>query len=143
MSKIANKRKKKTKGKMKMKTEKGIGGGVFCKLYGDTVRNRVLEHFLANYETDFAAPDVAAEKEASKPQTYLIIEDLVKEGILIKSRMVGRTQLYKLNRKNKMSIFLLNNFEKSLKTVFDDDVKENSFHSTGSSRALAMSAKHC
>ena len=126
-----------------MNEKKGVGLGVFCKLYGDTVRNRVLEHFLANYETDFAAPDVASEKETSKPQTYLVIEDLVKEGILIKSRMVGRTQLYKLNRKSKMTLFLLKNFEESLKTVFNEDIKENSSHSTGSPRALAMSARHC
>lgn len=123
------------------KIKKTIGAGVFCELYGDTARNRILEHFLANYETDFAAPDVAKEKNISKPQTYLIIEDLIKENILIKSRLVGKTQLYRLNMKNKITAFLLKNFEESLKLVFDDEKLKS--HTSFGTKSFQLSAKHC
>ena len=61
----------------------------------------------------------------------------------MKSRMVGRTQLYKLNRKNKMTVFLLKNFEESLKMVFDKKTDENQSHTTESPRVFAMGARPC
>lgn len=42
----------------------------FCELYGDSIRNRILERLLENQGLDFAAGDLAKEVGISRPKAY-------------------------------------------------------------------------
>ena len=74
-----------------------IKPGMFCKVYGSGLRNRVLEYMLEFGELDFAAGDIAKEIGISRPKTYQIIAELELQKIIKKSRVVSGTQLYVLN----------------------------------------------
>lgn len=71
--------------------------GVFCEIYGTTPRNRILEFFLEGRELDFGIGDVAAEIEMNRATCYNTMKELLEEGLIIPTRKIGKTQLYKIN----------------------------------------------
>ena len=82
----------------------------FCTVYGNTIRNRVLEYVLQSKEIDFGIGDMARNIGISRPKAYQVVEEFQKRGIFIKSRIIGRTQLYCLNRKSAMGELFLKDF---------------------------------
>lgn len=128
------------------RTKNILGAGVFCEVYGDNPRNRVLEHFLALRESDIAVSELLDLLGLSKPTVYATFEELLNSKIILKSRIIGKTQLYKLNMKSKKVKLLIKSFDECLKYAInkEDEEKEiNSHSSTSSSRTFALSAKHC
>ena len=97
--------------------------GLFCKLYGKTLRNKVLEYMLEMGELDFAVGDLAEETDISRPKAYDIIEKLEKEGIVKKTRKVSKTRLYSLDHTNKKVELLEKSFHECLKIAVGDVVK--------------------
>lgn len=95
-------------------------GGAFCKTYGCTISNRVLEYMLENQDMDFAVSDMAKEIEISKPKAYEIIDNYEKKGYIQKSRLVGKTQLFILNKNNRRVKLFLSDFKECLKIVADE-----------------------
>ena len=71
--------------------------GEFAKICGPTPRNIILEFFLALRTLDYGIGDVAEDCGLSRATTYNTIAELLKEKLIVPSRIVGRTQLYKLN----------------------------------------------
>jgi len=71
--------------------------GEFAKICGPTPRNIILEFFLALRTLDYGIGDIAEECGLNRATTYNTMSELIKEKLIIHSRMVGRTQLYKLN----------------------------------------------
>ena len=94
--------------------------GAFCKVYGQTLRNKVLEFILEMGELDFAVSDILEEVNISKPKLYEIIKELEEENIIIKSREVGGTQLYILNIESKKVDVLIKSFNDCLKIVIEE-----------------------
>ena len=94
--------------------------GTFCKIYGKSLRNRVLEFILELRELDFAVSDILEEINISKPKLYQIIKELEEENIIKKSREVSRTQLFILNKKDEKVKLLIKSFNECLKTVIDE-----------------------
>lgn len=81
--------------------------GEFCNTFGTTGRNRVIEFFLEGRELDFGLGDVAERTGLIRATAYNVADELLKEGILVLSRKVGRTQLYKLNlAEPKVKVFI-------------------------------------
>lgn len=97
--------------------------GCFCEVYGITLENRILEHILICQGTDWAVGDMAKELKISRPKTYEVINQLEKKGIVKKSRIIGRTQLYTLNTENSLSKIYMRNFNECLQMVVDEHTK--------------------
>ena len=74
--------------------------GEFCKVIGISPKNRILEFLLASRGIDYGIGDIARETKVNRITAYLTINKLIKQNILTKTRIVGRTQLYMLNSKN-------------------------------------------
>ncbi len=91
--------------------------GIFCELYGETVHNQILEYVLENMDIDFAVCDMVKEIGVSKPRAYQIIDNLLSSKIVKKSRIIGGTQLYKLNKNNSKSKILIKHFKDCLKII--------------------------
>lgn len=91
--------------------------GAFCELFGATARNRVLEIFLEGREVDNGLGNVAEEAKLNRASVYNVASGLLKHGIIIPSRIVGRTQLYKLNSKNDEAKLLSKSFDDALRLV--------------------------
>ena len=118
---------------------------IFCEVYGDNPRNRVLEHLLAIRESDFAVTELLEVLGLSKPTIYSTFEELLESNIIIKSRIIGKTQLYKLNIKSKKVKLLLNSFDGCLSyAIHKDDETEKAISTvSGGCKSCAVSAKHC
>ena len=99
--------------------------GAFCETYGNTIPNRILEYLMENEDLDFAVGDMAKELEISKPKAYEIIGKFEKNGYLKKSRIVGKTQLYILNKENSRVKLFLNDFKECLRIVVEENSEES------------------
>ena len=94
--------------------------GEFARVFGATPRNRILEFFLALRTLDYAIGDVARECSLNRATTYNTMAELAHEGIVVPSRVVGRTQLYKLNMAKDTVKKLLEVFDLLLAKVADE-----------------------
>lgn len=74
--------------------------GEFCNTFGASPKNRILEFFLEAEGLDFGIGDVAEETGLNRATAYNVIAELVEEKVIIPTRVLGRTQLYKLNLGN-------------------------------------------
>ena len=99
-----------------------IKPGMFCKVYGNGLRNRVLEYMLEFGELDFAVGDMAKEIGISRPKTYQIISELEMQNIIKKSRIVSGTQLYVLNDESLQVKLLKKSFRDCLKLVIEEEL---------------------
>lgn len=94
---------------------------VFCEVYGDTLQNRIWSFILVfQGGTDFAVSDAAEDAGISRPKAYEIIAEFEKKGYVKKSRIIGKTQLYKLNKENPIVRIHLRNFNECLKMVIEE-----------------------
>jgi len=75
--------------------------GEFCRVFGVTPRNRVLEFFLACRELDFTIGNVIKETGLGRATAYDTTEELIREKYVIPTRKVAGGQLYKLDLKKK------------------------------------------
>ena len=105
--------------------------GIYCEVYGNTIQNRVIEYLLENQDLNIAVGDMAKEIKISKPKGYEIIKDFEKKGYIKKSRIVGKTQLYILNKDNRRVKLFLKGFKECLKIIIEENAeKENPVQKT-------------
>ena len=101
--------------------------GTFCETYGDTIRNRFLEYLLENQDLDIALGDAAKEIKASRPKVYEIAFEFLGKKYLKKSRIVGKTQMYKLNKENIRVKLFLKDFKDCLRIVVEEKGEDRAF----------------
>ncbi|MBU0459649.1 MAG: helix-turn-helix domain-containing protein [Nanoarchaeota archaeon] len=94
--------------------------GTFCETYGTTIENRVLEHLLENQDLDIAVGDMAKELDISRPKAYEVIKEFESKEFVVKSRVIGKTQLYKLNKDNIRVKIFLRNFDECLQLIIEE-----------------------
>lgn len=101
--------------------------GAFCETYGGTIPNRILEYLMETEDLDFAVGDMAKELEISKPKAYEVISEFEKKGYVNKTRIVGKTQLYTLNKANLRVKLFLKDFKECLRIVAEEHSEENDY----------------
>lgn len=89
-----------------MEKEDRMMRGVFIGLFGETPRNKILEFLLEMKGLDFTIGDISREVEINRATTYNVMEELIKEKIVVATRKISGAQAYKLN-KNKEEVKLL------------------------------------
>lgn len=89
--------------------------GLFCKVFGNTPRNKILEFFLEIRNVDYGIADIARNLEMNKATAYNISAGLIKQKILIPARTIGKTQTYKLNKEDFKVKMLMKTFDNILK----------------------------
>lgn len=113
--------------------------GKFCEVYGENITNKVLEYLLENQDLDIAVGDLAKEVKVSRPKAYEVIYEFLKKGYVRKTRVVGKTQLYILDKRNKVVKLFLRNFKECLKLVLEET--EFNHRAGSSARVGSVSAK--
>lgn len=98
--------------------------GMFCDVYGVTLTNLVLEYLLENQSLGIAVGDTAKELGISRPKAYQIINEFEEKGYVVKYRIIGRTQLYKLNKENQCVKLIIHAFDECIKMVMDEYSKK-------------------
>lgn len=80
---------------------------VLSELFGDCPQVNIVETFAENHEDTLSGPDIARMTGVTKATVYAHLNRLLKEGIIIKARKVGKTQLYQLNNDNQKAKIIL------------------------------------
>jgi DNA-binding GntR family transcriptional regulator len=91
-----------------------------CRSLGETAPLQLLSFFIAHREFDYSKTELAKNLEISRQTIYKALEPLLKYGMVIKSRKIGNTTLYKLNI-NSESVKAIHNFNE---TIIDIIVSE-------------------
>jgi len=76
---------------------------VFINTFGDTPKIRVLDFLLENEIFDYSKSDIAKHSEISRATLDTFWGSLLKLGIIIENRRIGRAVLFKLNIENPMA----------------------------------------
>ena len=72
----------------------------FLEYFGDTPKLRFLDFLIGNHFFDFNMTDMAKEANISYNSLKSFFEEFLEKGIIIKTRRVGKSDMYKLNTNN-------------------------------------------
>jgi len=72
----------------------------FLEYFGDTPKLRFLDFLIGNHFFDFNMTDMARESNISYNSLKDFFGDFLEKGIIIKTRRVGKSDMYKLNMDN-------------------------------------------
>ncbi|MBI5797362.1 hypothetical protein HZA98_00475 [Candidatus Woesearchaeota archaeon] len=78
----------------------------FQKVFGDSIRIKILEFYLESGDVGFPIDAVVEDKDIGKSQAYEVINNMKKENILLEERRNNQKRFYKLNNKNKVILEL-------------------------------------
>jgi len=80
----------------------------FLEYFGNTPKLRFLNFLIGNHFFDFNVTDMARESNISYNSLVGFFDEFLKKGIIVKTRRVGKSDMYKLNMDN----FVAQNFLK-------------------------------
>lgn len=66
-------------------------------VFGDSPIVKVIDFFLDNREFDYSLTDIAKNSDIGWSTLHGFWDNVVKLGIVVKTRKIGRAELYKLN----------------------------------------------
>ena len=72
----------------------------FLEYFGDTPKLRFLNFLIGNHFFDFNMTEMAREASISYNSLRSFFEEFLEKGILVKTRRVGKSDMYKLNMEN-------------------------------------------
>lgn len=80
----------------------------YIEVMGDNPKNRIIDFLITERGLfDYSKTEIAKEADVAWGTTDKIIDDLHKEGIINKTREVGRADMYMLNEKNPIAQVLI------------------------------------
>lgn len=89
----------------------------FVKMFGGYPLILVLDFLMEDYLFDFNQAEIARSAGISVNTLKLFFDKLVKEGLVVKTRKVGKSQMYKINLDNEV-VKLLMQIRKMLRLKF-------------------------
>lgn len=72
----------------------------FLEYFGDTPKLRFLNFLIGNHFFDFNMTDMAKESNISYNSLISFFNEFLEKGIIVKTRRVGKSDMYKLNLDN-------------------------------------------
>ena len=69
----------------------------FTALFGDAPQNQVLSFLFAHPDSDYSKTELASLTRLSRPTIYQALEPLLRFDLVIVSRKIANTTLYRLN----------------------------------------------
>jgi|SRR3989344_1339751 len=73
---------------------------MFIKIEGDTVKNRIWSFLIVHSEYDYSMKDIARFSDTSYSALKIIWKYFISRKIVVHTRDVGNSKMYKLNRDN-------------------------------------------
>ena len=80
----------------------------FILVFGESPFVKVLDFFLNFEDFDYPIAFISKETQTKWETIEKVVENLIKKGIVKKTRKLGKAQLYALDKKNKLTGLLLN-----------------------------------
>ena len=98
---------------------------MFKEIFGESPQAKILDFLGDHPNYDYNVSDLAEYAGVSRPTLYKIIPEMVKKGLLIETREVGKSKMYKLNTKNELvKVILKFDFEISRIIAQQEESKE-------------------
>jgi len=72
----------------------------FLEYFGDTPKLRFLDFLIGNHFFDFNMTDMAKEAKISYNSLKSFFDEFLEKGMMIKTRRVGKSDMYKLDMDN-------------------------------------------
>lgn len=80
---------------------------MFKDIFGDSPQTKIMD-FLADHPNfDYSISEMAKKANVSRPTVYKVIDNLLKKGLVVQTRELGGSILYKLNPQNKLVQIIL------------------------------------
>jgi len=73
---------------------------LFIEFMGDSPTIRVMDYLLTERDLDFSITDMAKNAGIGRTTLYRIWDGLIKNEIIIHTRVIGKAKLYRLNKNN-------------------------------------------
>ncbi|HII16835.1 TPA: hypothetical protein HA361_02890 [Candidatus Woesearchaeota archaeon] len=73
---------------------------LFIDLMGDSPTIRVMDYLLTERDLDFSITDMAKNSGIGRTTMYRIWDGLLKNNIILPTRVIGKAKLYKLNKES-------------------------------------------
>ena len=73
----------------------------FTGVFGDAPHARILDFLFEAEGPDHTISDLARGAGVARPTVYKVVDDLVGEGILRETRVVGNSRFFALNGRNR------------------------------------------
>lgn len=75
---------------------------LFIAYMGDSPTIRVLDYLLTERDLDFSLTDIAFHAGIGRGTLYRILDNMIKQRIIVPTRIIGKAKLFKLNTENKV-----------------------------------------
>jgi len=79
----------------------------FTHLFGDTSQVRLLDFLADHLEFDYTISQLSEYANLSRPTVYGLADRLLKNGLLVHTRTIGRSRFYRINREDPIVLSLL------------------------------------
>lgn len=75
---------------------------MFKEIFEDSSQAKILDFLGDHPNYDYSISDLSEYTNVSRPTLYKIIPEMVKKGLIIETRKVGKSKMYKLNTDNEI-----------------------------------------
>lgn len=96
---------------------------LFVKFLGDSPKIRVLDMLITGRDLDYSISDIAEQAEIGRATFYRMMDELLKNKIIILTRKFGNIQLYKINLNNEFVKGLVKLYDHITKVASDKEIK--------------------
>ena len=72
----------------------------FTAVFGDAPSAKVLDFLAEHADFDYNISEIAAHSGVARPTVYKVVRSFLAKGLLVETRRVGNSQLYKLNQED-------------------------------------------
>lgn len=96
---------------------------LFVRFLGDSPKIRVLDMLITGRELDYSISDIAEQAGIGRATFYRMMDELLKNKIIIPTRKFGNIQLYKLNLDNKFIKGLINLYDNITNVASEKEIK--------------------
>jgi predicted transcriptional regulator len=96
----------------------------FIKYIGNSPQTRVLNMLITGRELEYSISDIASSANIGRATFYRMLEQLIKNKIIIKGQKIGHIQLYKLNLQNKNIIAIVELYDKILNISTNKEIEK-------------------
>lgn len=80
---------------------------IFLQILGTSPKMKILDFLLAFQAFDYSMTEIAQKTNVSYPIVVNVIEDFLRNGIVIETRKIGKARLFKLNEQSTLTKQLL------------------------------------
>jgi len=72
---------------------------MLTKIFGDCTQVKLIDFLVAHPWSEFSKTELADGAQIARPTVYKLLDTLLDENLIIKTKKVGNIQLYQTNRK--------------------------------------------